>query len=567
MECGKKTEYICIGAGYRRFCSQSCKIKSPLVHEKSKQTKMDRYGDPNYNNIEKLQITCLERYGTRHATSSEQIKNKVKKTWDSKSDHQKKEFRKNHSNIWKQKSQDEKREIVNKVKKTKQERYGDPNYNNMEKVRKTCLEKFGVDNTFKSEEIKKKIRQSCLEKYNVEHPAQNENILQKMMNTCSVKYGAPHYTQTDEFKKINSKNRINKTIKDNDNILGYLIDNDEIIYTYQCPHTDCQLCKEKSFKSTAGHYAIRKNQGTEVCTNIFPIQHDRNTGTYIEIFIRNILDSLNIQYETNNREILNGKELDIYIPKKKLAIECNGIYWHSLKEPDFHYRKWKNCKDQGIQLLTIWEDQIINKPDIIKNIIASRLNIYNEHVYARQCDIRYVSSKESIEFLQSYHLQGPINGSIRLGLYRKDELMGIMVFGRSRKSLGSNAKNNTWELYRYCNKQGVQIVGGASRLFNHFLKEHPNCIIESFSSNDISMGDIYQMLKFELQHEQKGSYWYIDKKMQRYHRYTFRKDVLIRNGADSTKTEFQITKSMGLFRIYDSGQQKWIYKNMMSEHL
>ena len=89
---------------------------------------------------------------------------------------------------------------------------------------------------------------------------------------------------------------------------------------------------------------------------------------------------------------------------------------------------------------------------------------------------------------------------------------------------------------------------------------YPNSTIESFSSNDISIGDLYKKLGFELIDAQKGSYWYITKDMQRYHRYSFRKDVLVKEGYDPNKTEFEITNEIGLMRIYDSGQQKWIYK-------
>ena len=71
------------------------------------------------------------------------------------------------------------------------------------------------------------------------------------------------------------------------------------------------------------------------------------------------------------------------------------------------------------------------------------------------------------------------------------------------------------------------------------------------------MGDLYKKLGFEYIDTQKGSYWYITKDLQRRHRYSFRKDVLVKEGYDPNKTEFEITDEIGLFRIYDSGQQKW----------
>ena len=213
-----------------------------------------------------------------------------------------------------------------------------------------------------------------------------------------------------------------------------------------------------------------------------------------------------------------------------------------------------------MQLITFWEDQIHNKPNIIKNILLSKLGIYETRIYARKCVIKDVSSEDANKFLNKCHLQGSVVGSVRIGLYYDNELVSIMVFGKKRKALGNKNVNGEWELYRYCNKGGVQVVGGASKLFNHFLKTHPNCVIESFSSNDISNGELYKHLKFTNKGTQKKSYWYIDKKtLQRYHRFSYRKDVLIKRGFDKNATEAEITSKMELYKIYDSGQQKWIY--------
>ena len=103
-----------------------------------------------------------------------------------------------------------------------------------------------------------------------------------------------------------------------------------------------------------------------------------------EIVIRKQLKELypNINIETNVRNILeNNKELDIYIPSKKLAIEYCGLWCHSSniskkhqtidpKSSTYHYNKYKQCKDMGIQLLTIFETESINSIiERIRNII------------------------------------------------------------------------------------------------------------------------------------------------------------------------------------------------------
>lgn len=306
--------------------------------------------------------------------------------------------------------------------------------------------------------------------------------------------------------------------------------------------------------------------GIETCTNLIPIDgHNKNTT--LEIFIQNILNKHHIKYETNNRKILNGKEIDIYIPERNLAIECNGILWHSDKDPKYHYQKWKDCKDQNIILLTFWEDQIINTPDIVESILLSKFGIYINRIGASKCRITKVSAKDAEKFLLENHLQGCVRGSVRLGLYYKDELVSLMVFGKKRVSLGNKkTDDNKWELYRFCTKKNWQVIGGAKRLFTHFVQEYNPNSIESFSSNDISQGELYQNLGFRSSGH-SISYWYIDKKMKRYHRYKFRKSELIKMGYDKTKTEFDITLGdMGLYRIYDSGQAKWIWTNLQISH-
>ena len=450
---------------------------------------------------------------------------------------------------------------IHKSQQTNIERYGGPapacSKDISQKIIDTARRRHGAD-VFKrrrgplQESTKEKMKKTCLERYGVE----NVMHLDEFRKKC---------TQGRDYKETSDKVRRTRKITELEKHPD-VIDIRDHIYTVTCPHnkTECRLYPDRcsgTFDVPVSLYAWNKKHRSEQCTNLLPIDPDRNMGTGLELFVRNILDSHHISYIANDRSVLDGKELDIYIPSRKLAIECNGVYWHSLKEPSYHFNKWKICKNKDIQLLTIWEDQIINNPLIIENIIRSRLGMYEHRIGARKCDLKKVSSKESDIFLKENHLQGSTNGSVRLGLYYNDELVSIMVFGHKRRALGNkDISDDIYELYRYCNKIGWQVMGGASRLFNHFLDSHPDCMIESFSSNDISVGDLYRKLGFELVDIQKGSYWYIDREMNRHHRYSYRKDVLVKNGADPSKTEFKITDEMGLMRIYDSGQQKWIYK-------
>ena len=568
-KCGNRVNYKGFTHGYYDYCSLKCsnsdndvknkkqntilknsgsiELHYKNIQEKSKQTKLERYGDENYTNNSKREQTCLERYGYKTNLITDENREKSKQTKlerygdENYTNNSKREQTclERYGNIHAAKTDI----IKSKIKQTKLERYGDENYNNYDKTIATNLKKYGVKCIFESRDFQEKIKQSMLEKYNVEYAQQNLSIKEK--------------------SKITS---FNNTLDKHNNILNIYLKDSIIWYDCQCPHPECKKCDSKTFSISSNIYWNRINDKkcTELCTNLLPIQKSISKNTSLEIFIKNILDEHNILYIENDRTILNDKEIDIYIPDKKIGIECNGVYWHSdkYKSKTYHYDKYIYCKQNKIQLLTIWEDQVLKKPDVIKSIILSKLGIYENRIYARNCKIKEVKSNDAKIFIDNNHLQGYVNSLIKIGLYYNNELVSIMTFGKKRKSLNNKSKNNEWELYRFCNKLNTQIIGGASKLFNHFINcFHPN-IIESFSSNDISCGKLYDILGFSKISENPGSYWYVDKLYNRYHRFCFRKQQLKSLGCPDNMSEKQFMDNLGYYRIYDSGQTKFIWKNM-----
>lgn len=285
--------------------------------------------------------------------------------------------------------------------------------------------------------------------------------------------------------------------------------------------------------------------------------------TSIELFVQNILNRYNIYYIKNDRNVLNGRELDIYIPTYNIAIECNGIYSHSPKYRDskYHYNKYSDCLEKGIQLITLWEDQIKNKPDIVESLLLSKLGIFNERIGARECVIKEVDYKTCNNFLNENHIQGACQSKIRLGLYYKDKLVSVMTFGNPIGCSG-NKNNKAHILKRFCSLKHLQIIGGANKLLSYYINTYQPDIIESFACNDISNGNVYEKLGFtKLQHN--SSYWYI-KNMRRYHRSTFTKASIVRMGykdkVDSSWTEREVMKELGYYRIYDCEQTKYSLK-------
>lgn len=450
------------------------------------------------------------------------------------------EYRNKISATNKSKSIEERKNITDKRNSTVLKKYGCLNPG-AEKAKQTNIEKYGVENPFSSKEIQEKIKQTNLEKYGVSHPMQSDEIKKKFEQTLLNKYGVRHYLQKSEFN----------TYVDSEDV-------EEEFRKRKCPHPECKLCTEKWYKINDGTYHDRKQNNIEPCTRIYPIQKFRNHNTSIEQFICSILDEYGILYEKGNKSVLDGLELDVFIPSKNIAIECNGIYWHSTQNNtphNKHWTKYKLCKEKNIQLLTFWEDQIKLYPNKVKQLLLSKLGIFEHRTGARNCCVVELDYIESNNFINQYHLQGDAHGEfVRIGLKYKDELVSVMTFGKSRYS-----KSKNWELYRYCTKYGYQIIGGASKLLKYFESKYNPSAVESYASNDISNGELYRLLGFNQISEYSPSYWYVHKtNMKRYHRSHFTKSNLVKLGYDPNKSEYQITNDLGFYRIFDCGQSKFI---------
>ena len=100
-------------------------------------------------------------------------------------------------------------------------------------------------------------------------------------------------------------------------------------------------------------------------------------------------------------------------------------------------------------------------------------------------------------------------------------------------------------------------------MLKHFIEDYNPKMIYSFSSNDISNGNLYKKLRFE-ERGINSSYWYIESRtMKRYHRSAYTKDAIVNKGWKENKngwTESEVMKEHGYFQVYDSGQTKWEYK-------
>jgi very-short-patch-repair endonuclease len=272
-----------------------------------------------------------------------------------------------------------------------------------------------------------------------------------------------------------------------------------------------------------------------------------------EFEISDYLKTLGLEHKTSTNSEIKPYQLDIYIPSHKLAIEFDGLYWHSegFLGKGYHLMKTTLCEEQGIRLIHIFEDEWLYKCDIVKSRLKSILGLETNKIYGRHCKVMVVDGKLSAEFLDNNHLQGSTNGSIRLGLYHDNELVSLMIFNKPRLGIGGGGDH--YELSRFCVKQNLSVVGGFSKLLKHFMVNYEPKEIVSYADKRWSDGKVYEVNGFTKKLVSKPNYWYIVGKTRK-HRFNFRKSVLRKEGFDTkNKTERQIMLERGINRIYDCG--------------
>lgn len=394
-----------------------------------------------------------------------------------------------------------------------------------------------------------KINKTNNDKYGCDRPIQNKDIREKLENTNFEKYGVIISSQNIDVIEKSKTNYIKRLLKKYDHLKINSI-NDHIA-NFKCDNN-----KDHTFDIDFALLGNRIKYKTILCPKCNPINSYSTSGKEKQLF-EFIKDNCNTDIITNDRKIV-GSELDIFIPDLKLAFEFNGVYWHNeLHKPnDYHINKTELCEKNDIKLIHIYEDDWIYKQDIVKSRILNLLG-KSERIFARKCEIREINNTDLIKlFLNNNHIQGNVNSKIKIGLFYNNELVSLMTFGSLRKSMGQKSNEDSYELLRFCNKLNTNVVGGASRIFKYFINIYTPKEIISYADRSWSNGNLYGKLGFQLIHKTKPNYYYVIDGIRKY-RFGFRKDVLIKNGADPTKSEHEIMLDKKIYRIYDSGHLKY----------
>lgn len=619
--CGKVLDAKIAVKGTVKSCSRKCGRNNAIAKERYKKTNLERYGNESATRSqivqEKAKRTCWQRYGAEHPCQSELIKKKIKQTclkrYGCGSVMQTDGFKKKSNETMKQKYGGEHTwsspVLSEKVKNTMLKRYGAEHASQSEQIKETkCknnLEKYGVEYTLQLVSVKEKSRKTCLEKYGFEHPMLNREVVertiqhniekygvrstalvpevkekQKQTNierygaTCSLcndeikkksmgtvikRYGVENVMQSDKIRKKASETELSKSFDvvmerwkpfviplfDKSEYQGF---DKPFVYNWKCAKCRAEFA-QRIYVTGLG-----EDRYVPRCLNCFPKKKSIAEQDVLD-FIKSIYSGVVIE---NDRTVINPMELDIYIQDKNVAIEFDGLYWHSEekgKDEGYHLNKTEECERKGVHLIHIFEDEWNHRQEIVKDRIRSIFGL-NKKIFARKCVVKELNSKDCNEFLDINHLQGRDNSKYRYGLYFEEKLVALMTFSKPRFN-----KNYNYELIRYCSKIGYNVVGGASKLLAYFRKLHNGSMV-SYADRRYSDGNLYNKLWFAKIGVSKPNYWYVknNEKLNRYRCQKHKLAKLLGNGYDENLSEYENMVLNGYNKIYDCGNLVYALK-------
>lgn len=297
---------------------------------------------------------------------------------------------------------------------------------------------------------------------------------------------------------------------------------------------------------------VNANSGCGECVTM-PVPSNSSRG---EDEVAEYLAGLGLSIKRRDRTVIAPYELDVLLLDHNLAVEFNGVYWHSEaagRGRRDHYDKWRRCRDAGIQLLTVWEDDWRERRSVVESMLAHKLDLSPAPGGARSTTVAEVSAAEATRFLGAHHIQKAVAGDFHLGLRdHLGDLVAVSVWTVEGEDL---------RLDRYAASEVVP--GGLIRLLDagwaRALSEGLSRIVTEVD-HEAGDGAEYAALGFTAEAELDPDYTYLvgARRVSRdeYGVDRFRDDPAL--DWEEGLPEWELADLNGLPRIWDSGRTRWI---------
>ncbi len=250
------------------------------------------------------------------------------------------------------------------------------------------LARYGVKNAYQAEEIKAKIRAVNLERYGDEMPSRTESVKLQAQATNMERRGFPYPLQDP---LIIQKSRDTHERKHGGMGVASAEIRKKIGDTNLDRYGAANPFAAPGFRAKFEQTMIRK-YGTA-----YPIP--KLTGkSKVESELTTFIQSIYSGEVRKDRELLRGRELDIYLPELHLAIEFNGTYWHrdseamrntrGLLPSELHQFKQQRCHELGVSLIFVWENDWKEQRSLterrLRGIIRSAEQVWKDKQSAKK---------------------------------------------------------------------------------------------------------------------------------------------------------------------------------------
>lgn len=416
---------------------------------------------------------------------------------------------------------------------------------------------------------KEEIRQKIINTKKQTSEEQKQLSYQKRIDTILSRYGSIENLITQNKQKQHQTNILKYGVSacSQHNVIRQKIKNNHHKTNHDLNLNNEEWLKERHLQEQNSLQDIANERGVSkylVWTKMrefqIPVKH-----YYRSIPQQRISDFLTlngVEHTTNVNNIIGKQQLDILINKHNIAVEVNGVFWHSElngKHRNYHLEKTQKCLAQNIELLHFWDFEIKNKFEVVCSIILSKLN-KTKKIHARKCGISLITSKQAYDFHQLYHLSGGVYSSINYGLFFEDKLIQVLSFTKNRFNTTKDV--NCFEITRFSTILNTTVNGGFSKLLKFFIRNHKPKTIITFSDNRISNGDVYKKNGFLNVTETKPNYFYFHQTDTNkvFSRQKFQKHKLSKllEHFDANKSEWENMKKNNYNRIWDCGNKKWV---------
>ena len=261
------------------------------------------------------------------------------------------------------------------------------------------------------------------------------------------------------------------------------------------------------------------------------------------------------------------------------ALTCltTGLYLHRIdlgtyaslcRDQDFTFF-FRDLTDQftrrGERIIHLWEDVEKQKPSVVASRLAA-LQGQSVRIPGRLTQARRIDKATALAFLDEHHLQVPLPGKVRYGLYLPERyyrvlpdayladrpvgelLLAVATFAQPRTQLRAGLPHRSAELLRVASRIGTTVVGGLDKLLKTYLTNHPANDLMTYADRDWSDGGSYRKLGFDLVGELGPQ------------RFWLRLDEGIRYVPDRIQVPLTETNAFdyGYIPVYNTGSYKFV---------